>query len=184
MCLWLIYLVIIWACIHYTNRQSIVSEACTVHLLFPSLTLCRTPFVSSTVNVFGRPHAVCAQTWIRWKTHITAGIINPTRWQTSVQCPSLTCCFTSDTLTEKKDGAHSDHEKLLMLWWVLFPCFLVLMWALHLPWLYPLHTILHLSVVVWDALKSTLLSFSVSSQLRLSQGDDTLIVLTNLVPFK
>lgn len=78
MCLWLIYLVIIWACIHYTNRQSIVSEACTVHLLFPSLTLCRTPFVSSTVNVFGRPHAVCAQTWIRWKTHITAGIINPT----------------------------------------------------------------------------------------------------------
>lgn len=37
--------------------------------------------------------------------------------QTSVQSQSLTCCFTSDTNTWEKDGAHSDHRELLY-WFV------------------------------------------------------------------
>lgn len=110
----------VWACIHYIYTQLIVSEAhALAHKVFPvgqhasappSLTPCRMPFVSSTVIGFSGPH-VCQEMDHVEKQSQQASLTPPPH--TSVQSHSLTCCFTSDTNTWEKDGARSDHGKLL-----------------------------------------------------------------------
>lgn len=128
----LLLVCVLYIYIYIYDIQLIISEAHAVALrasperqtttpAFPSLAPCRMLFFSTTIISLNRPHVSRDGSGGKLKSQLTSLTL---LLQTSVLCQLLTYSFTSDTHTWEKDGAHLDHEKPLMLWWI---------WLLHFP---------------------------------------------------
>lgn len=194
-CDWFIYLSfvnygIVWACIYYMYTQLIVSEAYALaHRVYPegqrtsalpSLTPCRMLFFSSSVTGFSGPHVCPEMDQVENSNPSRLPWPPPHPPRTSVQCQSFTCCFTSDTNTWEKDGAHLDHGKLLFCAGGF--CFLTSLFSCK--HCHPLKLSSSVSSGLTCSEVHLPLFLSFSSLLCLFQGGNTPVVLTNLVPFK